>query len=338
MRSITADYDCRRLLERDIAEPPSPRPGEVLLRIAAVGVCGTDRDLASFTLGEPPVGESFLVIGHEALAQVMECGSGVGGLSPGDWVVPTVRRSCPSLCPQCAAGRRDLCLTLRYSERGIFRAHGYFTEYAVDESGDLVPIPAALAEHGFLIEPLSVVEKAVSRALHLVQSQGRRALVLGLGPIGMLAAATLALRGFDVTVFSAEPPGHPRAALLAIQNIRYTNALGTGTADVIIEAAGSGELALAALKLLAPCGAMVVLGARNVIGSVPFIDLLVKNQTVAGIVNASRADFDAAVADLPRIPASVRSGMIERFRFNDFRSTLSGVAGAAPKAVHVVWD
>ena len=338
MRSVTADYDSRSLVEREIAEPSSPGPGEVLLRIAAVGVCGTDRELASFTLGEPPAGESFLVIGHEALAQVVECGSGVVDIAPGDWVVPTVRRSCPSMCPQCAAGRRDLCLTLRFSERGIWRAHGYFTEYALDQPGDLIPVPPALAEHGFLIEPLSVVEKAVSRAMHLMQSTGRRALVLGLGPIGILAAAALVLRGFDVTVFSAEPPGHPRTALLAIQNVHYTNVLGTGTSDVIIEAAGSGELALAALKLLAPCGVMIVLGARNVIGSVPFIDLLEKNQTVAGIVNASRADFDAAVEDLHRIPASVRSGMIQRFSFGDFASTLSGAGGAAPKAVHVVWD
>ncbi len=338
MRSITADYGSRRLVERDIAEPPPPGPGEARLRIAAVGVCGTDRDLASFTAGEPPAGESFLVIGHEALAQVVECGADVAGLSPGDWVVPTVRRACPALCPQCAAGRRDLCLTLAFTERGIWRAHGYFTDYAVDRAGDLVPIPATLAEYGFLVEPLSVVEKAVSRALYVVQSPGRRALVLGLGPIGILAATVLSLRGFEVTVFSAESLDHPRARLLTIQNIRYTNTFGTGPADVIIEAAGSGELALAALRLLAPGGAMVVLGAREVVGSVPFLDLLVRNQTVAGIVNASRADFDAAVADLPRIPEPVRSGMIERFRFSDFGSTLYGNAGAAPKAVHMVWE
>jgi threonine dehydrogenase-like Zn-dependent dehydrogenase len=336
MRSVAADFDSARLLERDIAEPPPPAAGEVLLRIAAVGVCGTDRDIASFIAGEPPPGDRHLVIGHEALAQVVECGPGVDSLASGDWVVPMVRRACSSLCEHCASGRRDLCTTRDFSERGIWRAHGYFTEYAVDEARDLVRADPALAEEAVLIEPLSVVEKAVERALQVLQSTGRRALVLGLGPIGILAASALRLRGFDVTVFSAEPEDHPRVSLLGAQGIRYTTALETAPADMIIEAAGSGELSFAALGNLAPCGAMIIIGARNTAGTFPFLDLLVRNQTVAGIVNANRTHFERAQADLMRIPAAVRSAMIERFGFSDFRSSLSRPPAAAPKAVHIL--
>jgi len=338
MRSVAADFQSRRLLERNIAEPPPPAAGQVLLRIAAVGVCGTDRDISSFTLGEAPAGDGYLVIGHEALAQVVECGPGVGSVAAGDWVVPMIRRPCAALCDQCASGHRDLCTTLQFSERGIWRAHGYFTEYAIDNALDLVGVDPTLAEQAVLIEPLSVVEKAVERALQVLQGFGRRALVLGLGPIGILAASTLRLRGFEVTLFSAEPPDHPRVKLLELQDIRYITTLDSAAADVIIEAAGSGELSFVALKSLAPCGAMIIIGARNTTGTFPFLDLLVRNQTVAGVVNAGRSHFDAASADLNRIPAPVRSGMIERFGFSDFAVTLSRNSGAAPKAIHMIWE
>jgi threonine dehydrogenase-like Zn-dependent dehydrogenase len=338
MRSVAADFQSRRLLERNISEPPPPAAGEVLLRIAAVGVCGTDRDIGTFTAGEPPAGDPYLVIGHEALAEVVECGPRVEGVAAGDWVVPMVRRPCAVMCNQCASGRRDLCTTLQFSERGIWRAHGYFTDYAVDNALDLVRVDPALAEEAVLIEPLSVVEKAVERALQVVQGSGRRALVLGLGPIGILAASALRLRGFEVTVFSAEPPDHPRVKLLDLQDIRYTTALDTAPADVIIEAAGSGELSFAAMQSLAPCGAMIIIGARNTPGVFPFLDLLIRNQTVAGIVNAAPSHFEAAGSDLMRIPAPVRSGMIERFAFSDFGVTLSRPLGAAPKAVHILWE
>jgi threonine dehydrogenase-like Zn-dependent dehydrogenase len=336
MRSVAADFGTRRLSVRDIAEPGPPGNNQVLLRIATVGVCGTDRDIATFKVGEPPRDDPFLVIGHEGVAQVVECGPAVD-MAPGDWVVPMVRRACVPPCDQCAAGHRDLCLTQGFSERGIWRAHGYFTEYAVDDASDLVRVDAAMVEHAVLIEPLSVVEKAVSRAMDVLQGCGRRALVLGLGPIGILAACALRLKGFEVTVFSAEPPSHPRVHLLGLQEIRYTDRL-EGLTDLIIEAAGSGELALAALRHLAPCGAMVIIGARNTTGTFPFLDLLVRNQTVAGIVNAGTRHFDAAREDLPRIPEPVRSGMIERFGFKDFEATLSGNSRAAPKAVHMIWE
>jgi hypothetical protein len=83
---------------------------------------------------------------------------------------------------------------------------------------------------------------------------------------------------------------------------------------------------------------MIIIGARNTSGVFPFLDLLVRNQTVAGVVNASPSHFEAAGSDLMRIPAPVRSGMIERFAFSDFGDTLSRPLGAAPKAVHILWE
>src|SRR5690348_13942648 len=102
-----------------------------------------------------------MVLGHEAVGQVVAAGSAVSRVRPGDWVAPMVRRPCAPACETCAAGRRDFCMTGRYTDRGIFGAHGYFTEMAVDRAEDVFLVPPGREEYGVLIEPLSVVEKAV---------------------------------------------------------------------------------------------------------------------------------------------------------------------------------
>ena len=88
-----------------------------------------------------PKGDQHLVIGHEALGQVQATGSEVQGIEPGDFVVPMVRRPCSPACRSCANRRRDLCITGGFTERGIFGAHGYFTELAVDNAVDLAVVP-----------------------------------------------------------------------------------------------------------------------------------------------------------------------------------------------------
>jgi len=114
MRSVALDYDTRRLVRRQAPEPGAIGPREALFRVHQAGICGTDRDLARFRYGYPPEGESCLILGHEALGQVVESGSEAGGLARGDWVVPMIRRACAPACASCARGRRDLCLTDGY--------------------------------------------------------------------------------------------------------------------------------------------------------------------------------------------------------------------------------
>lgn len=337
MRSVILDFDRREVSEQPIAEPHITSPTQALLRVHEVGVCGTDRELVNFRLRPRPHDARRIVIGHEALCQVVACGPSAGSLQPGDWVVPTVRRRCTPACSSCARGRSDLCLTYGYSERGIFNLDGYFTEMAVDEAADLIPVPASLIEHAVLLEPLSVVEKAVDRALALRQSDGKAALVLGLGPIGMLAALALQIRGYNVTIHSLEPEDHPRVRTMRAAGIAYSNLL-DGFYDLILEAAGSADLALAAIRHLSSCGVLITLGAQRTQGEISFIDLIVGNQTVAGIVNASRQSFEEGVRDLPAFPRTVLDQMIHRYGFSDYTSTLLQPGVTAPKQVHRIAD
>jgi threonine dehydrogenase-like Zn-dependent dehydrogenase len=335
MKALALDFEAHSLGWSELDPPAFFASKDVLYRVHEVGVCGTDRALASFVLGKPPEGETRLVLGHEALGQVLDIGPGVEILNRGDWVVPMVRRACKPPCNSCARGRRDLCLTGKYTERGIFGLHGYFTERAVDAEEDLVRVPLKLLDFGVLIEPLSIAEKAIVRALAVHEGEPNTALILGLGPIGILAAMALKVRGYDVRVQSLEPPDHPRAAILRMQDIAYEPAL-KGSADLVIEATGSAEAAFFALEHLPPLGVMVVLGAPNGAGPVPFLRMIVNNQTVVACVNADPDAFRAAVEDLARFDRRALAALISRARFSDLPRSLTGPPTAAPKVVHVL--
>jgi threonine dehydrogenase-like Zn-dependent dehydrogenase len=335
MKALALDFEARTLGWSELDPPDFFANRDVLYRVHEVGVCGTDRALASFQLGAPPLGETRLVLGHEALGQVMDIGNGVKSLNRGDWVVPMVRRACQPPCSSCSRGRRDLCITGKYTERGIFGLHGYFTERAVDAEEDLVRVPLKLVDFGVLLEPLSVAEKAIVRALAVHEGSPRTALVLGLGPIGMLAAMALKARGYGVRVQSLEPADHPRAAILRLLDIAYEPAL-EGSADIVIEATGSTEAALFALQQMPPLGVMVVLGAPDGAGCIPFLRMIVNNQTVVGCVNADGESFRAAVQDLARFDRRALAALISRARFSDLPRGLTGPPQAAPKVVHVL--
>jgi threonine dehydrogenase-like Zn-dependent dehydrogenase len=336
MRAVALDYRQRRLLQTELPPPRLQRDDQVLFRVREVGVCGTDRELAAFRLGFPPAGESLLVLGHEALGQVVEAGPAVTTLSPGDWVAPMIRRACSPPCPSCARGRRDLCVSSQSLERGIFGLHGYCAEYALDAAEDLVRVPENLLDCAVLIEPLSVVEKALQTALRFHEPGPASALVLGAGPIGLLAALALQVRGLDTSVYSLEPADHPRARLARDAGLRYVTMLGTQKADIVIEATGAPEAALAALRCLAPLGVCAVLGAANTTGPIPFMDLLVNNQTVFGSVNASPQAFRAALEDLLRFDRAILNRMIRRRSLSELPQTLPSPAPDSPKTVHVV--
>ena len=336
MRAVTLDYRTRRLRQREVPDAKITRDTQVLFRVLEAGVCGTDRELANFKFGAPPKGEQFLILGHEALGEIIATGSAVTTLKPGDLVVPTVRRACAPPCVSCARNRRDLCVTGNYTERGILKAHGYFADLAVDEASDLVAIPPGLREFGVLIEPLSVVEKAVQSSFRFHEQEAATAIVQGAGTIGILAALALQLRALDVTVVSIEPESGLRAALIRQAGIRYANVKTGAKADIVIEASGAPDAALEAVRMLGPLGTMIALGACVAEGRFSFHDLVVHNQTLSGSVNASPESFTQAVKDLPKFPPATLRSMIHRVPLADFEMSIQGPPAHHPKLVHVL--
>jgi len=327
MRALRLDFESRQLGIADVPEPNQPTSGQVRLRLLECGVCGTDRSLAEFEFGQPPKGESTLILGHEAVGIVE---------STGQLVVPMVRRNCGPLCDMCRRGRRDSCLTGKYVERGIFGLHGYLCEYALDHEDDLIAVPPSLADLAVLVEPASVIEKAWELALRLHIGQPRRVLVLGAGPIGILAAWCALQNGLEVTVLSREPEDSTRAQLLTRHGATYTRILDGIRADIILEACGSAELAIESMRTLGRLGVLIILGARPAEVSLPCLDMIIGNHVIAGSVNASRQHFQQAVTRLESYDRRWFEPLITRLPLaRAVESILSPPPGAI-KIVHTI--
>ncbi len=293
-----------------------------------VGVCGTDAEICGFDYGgTPPAGEEYLVVGHEALGEVVEAGSSVAGLRPGDLAVPMVRRPCPlPECPACRSGHPDFCVTGRFTERGIVGAHGFLAEEITEDERYLVPVPKDLRAVAVLTEPLTVAEKGLRQFLGVRRRlpwladapdeelmKDRHAVVLGAGPVGLLGCMLLRLRGFAVTVYSRSPPPNRKAAVAESLGAAYFSsqevpladvARQMGGIDLVYEATGAAQLAFDALEHLGANGVFIFTGVPGrkhrieIPGDAIMRRLVLQNQTVLGTVNAGRVDFESAVRDL----------------------------------------
>jgi len=304
-----------RIVEQD--KPRIKTPTQVLLRTREVGICGTDREICDFEFGEPPEGMDRLVLGHEAIGEVVETGSEVRSLKRGDLAVPLVRRPCgrPE-CHACQAGRQDFCTTGAYRERGIKQADGFMAEWIVDDEEFLVRVPKQLAEVAVLVEPLTVAMKAVEqiKAIHtrMPLEPRLRGLVLGAGPIGLLGAMTLAANDCDTFVYSLEPADSEKAALVRSFGASYISgedasldALAdvAGSFHLIFEAIGT-PIAFNALPALAHNGTFILTGVPAERPPEPantsriMRDMVLRNQVVVGTVNAGRGAHEDAIHQL----------------------------------------
>jgi len=337
MRAMAVLRDRREL---KIVEMPAPKlksTRDVLVRVREVGICGTDREIGAFHYGTPAAGHDALVVGHEALGEVVEVGTSVRTLEPGDLVAVTVRRPCTDdTCLACRAGRQDFCVSGHFRERGIKEADGFMTELIVEDEGYLVRVPPCLADVGVLVEPLTIAAKASVEFSMILrrfpwEPVGLRALVLGAGPIGLLGAMMMVSRNLKPLVYSLEPADSPRAQLLRSFGAQYISAKDvsldrlpahSGPFDVIFEAVGNARVAFNALGALAPNGVCILSGVPG--GNVPIEidlngitrDIVLKNQMIFGTVNASRSSFEESVRLLEQFmilfPDAVRSLITER--------------------------
>jgi threonine dehydrogenase-like Zn-dependent dehydrogenase len=179
----------------------------VLVKVLRLGLDGTDKEIIDGLYGNPPPGDDYLIFGHESFGLVEAVGSGVTELSAGDHVVATVRR--PGRSAYDKVGMYDMTTDDEYHERGINLLHGFLTEYYVDEPEFIVKVPSGLKETGVLLEPTSVIEKGIHQAYEIQRRmriwRPHRAAVLGAGPIGLLAAMALRIRGLEVCNFGPKP-------------------------------------------------------------------------------------------------------------------------------------
>jgi threonine dehydrogenase-like Zn-dependent dehydrogenase len=306
-----------------LADVPKPFVHEVpngrgvLVQVIRVGVDGTDKEINAAEYGQAPPGDDFLVIGHECFGRVVEVGANVTEFMPGDYVVPTVRRPGGSFYDQI--GQYDMTLEDTYYERGINLRHGYLTELFVDDPEYLVKVPKGLKDVGVLLEPMSIIEKGIIQAYEAQRRfkiwRPKKAAVLGTGTVGLLAALSLTMKGFQVTSFGKTSGPSRNPDLLAHLGVRYIStddlsireaAKRYGPFDLMFEATGYSPVAFEAMECLGKNGVLVL---ASVTGgdrehAIPAdkinLDFVPGNKLVVGTVNANREYFEAGVYDFAR--------------------------------------
>jgi len=285
-----------RLELREI-ELPEPGPQEVLLRIAACGVCGSDLHQFHGRWPQPEV-----VIGHEIGGTVLEVGEGVLGLQPGDKVAVEPILRCGH-CRYCLTGRYLLCKTGQFLSVGV---HGGFAERIVVPAycchplkGDIDPALGAFAE------PLAVG----LHAARIAEANGEdTVLVLGAGTIGLMAvAAAKALGAARVLVTAKHPHQRDAAHRLGAEAVlepgeglaEAVAGACPGGPDIVIETVGTvgGELQ-SALQLARKLGTVVLVGGITGpsaldLGPIIFKELRVLGSPCYGQVGVRR-DFEIA--------------------------------------------
>jgi glucose 1-dehydrogenase len=293
----------------------------VLVRVLRVGVDGTDKEINAAEYGMAPAGDEYLILGHESFGVVDAVADGVTELSPGDYVVASVRRPGSSIYD--AIGLQDMTTDDVYFERGINLRHGFLAEYYADSADYLVRLPKELRSVGVLMEPTSVAEKAIGQAFEIQRRlrvwQPKRALVLGTGTLGLLAAMILRLRGIEVVAMGRTARPYLNADLLDEIGARYLSTADVSIAeasrmhgpfDLILEGTGFSPLAFEAMEVLGKNGVLVLVsvtgGDRRIEVPADRINqgFVLGNKVVVGSVNASRDDFLAGVADLAQAELS----------------------------------
>jgi L-iditol 2-dehydrogenase len=245
-----------------IEERPVPRPGprEVLVKVNAVGVCGSDVHYYEHGRIGDHVVRAPLVLGHEPAGQVVALGPEVTRLREGQRV--SVEPGVPCFtCDQCLAGRYNLCPDMRFFATPPI--DGAFCEYVTVHEAFAHAVPDDLTDDAAaLLEPLSVGVWACQKGR---VTAGSRVLVNGAGPIGLVAAQCARAFGATEVVVADVNPYRLKLAqdlgATSALDVRHTPLADAGiNAQVLLECSGHPEAIRAAVRAVGPAGRAVLVG------------------------------------------------------------------------------
>lgn len=295
MRALVyPDWD--QLEVRDVPEP-KPKPGEVVVRVAAVGICGSE--LEGFA-NRSPRRTPPLIMGHEFCGEIAEVGEGVSGHRPGDRVVVNSVISC-GRCPACRDGQSHLC-----PAREVFgmKRPGGFAELCAVPASTLLPLPEKVSPvEGALVEPLANGVHALSL---VAQRLPETVLVIGAGTIGLMALQVAKAMGAFRLVcadtnerrlevahtLGAEPVFNPVRGDLVTAIREFTRGRG---ADVVIDAVGASVTRRQAVAASRPGGEVVWIGLHEDATELSGFDVVLGERRVSGSYAVTPRDLQAAI-------------------------------------------
>lgn len=316
-----------KLTAIELPEPLPPRPGEALVQVLQVGVCGTD--LHAFK-GEQPMIEYPVVLGHELAVEVLALGAEAHalGVRVGDRCTVVPYLAC-GRCGACRRGRGNCCERLQ-----VLGVHvdGGLRERLTLPAGALLPANDLDRDQLALAEMLAIGAHAVARA---AVAEGDTVAVIGVGPIGLgvLAAAhrAAALVGVDRSPERLELMARTGMALPVPAGTdlaeRLRHAFGGELPTVVLDATGSAASMEAAPELAAPGGRVVLVGHTK--HALTFQNPVVhrKELSILASRNATRHDFERVLADL----RSGGGGRADPREWITTRTDLSGFVSEMPR-------
>lgn len=300
---------------------PTPGAGEVLVRIAACGICASDLHVVD---GTTPSGSSPLILGHEAAGMVDTVGEGVASWSPGDRVALLMARACGT-CASCRAGRESLCERLEIP--GIDR-DGSQAEYAVALERDLAAIP-----DGVPLDQAAILTDAVATPFHAMRraglEPGMSCAIYGLGGLGMHALLLARALGASwVAGVDLDPVNLERALAWGADEAidardgrpaRVVRTRSGGGVDRAFEFVGSPQSQSQAVKSLRPGGRVTIVGLTPTPLELLPAALLVSGELeVVGSFGSSRADLEEVLAMTERGELDLGRSITHRFSLEAF--------------------
>ncbi|WP_243229659.1 2,3-butanediol dehydrogenase [Microbacterium sp. CIAB417] len=305
-----AVFHAQEDLRVEEVEEPSPGPGQVKLRNAFAGICGSDLhvyyspEAAGLDFDHPhPVTGSTLpqILGHEFSGTVVELGEGVTDVKVGDRVAVWPIYYCGE-CPACRKGMFNACQKIGF--HGLSSHGGGMAAFTTVDAAKLHVLPDNVdLRMGALVEPMSVAWHAVSRAN---LEAGQTALIAGAGPIGIGVWFALKARGIDKVLVS-EPSADRRAIISALGATvvdpvnedlaaAVTDLTGGTGVDAAFDAAGAGPAITSALANLTPGGRVVVVAIHERPMEFLPTQLVMAETEIAGALAYLPEDFDAVIA------------------------------------------
>ena len=307
----------------EVRKVPVPRPGaqEVLVAVKSCGVCGSDLHfylhggIGDFVMREP------LVLGHEAAGEVVKLGPKVKKLKLGDRVAMEPGVPCRR-CPHCLSGRYNLCRDMVFYSAPPY--DGFFREYvALPEDFCYVLPDNVTTEAGATVEPLAV-------GLHAIALVGMKAgdevVVLGAGPIGLLATAgARALGAGRITTVDLAPRRLEFALKMgADRTVPAAEAAETlkDSADVVLDCVAVEETLAQAVGIIKPGGRIAWVGMGSPTATLPFLAFQAKEALVTGVFRYAN-QFGPAVALLASGAVATDALITRRFKFPEVAAALA---------------
>jgi threonine dehydrogenase-like Zn-dependent dehydrogenase len=323
--------------EGSVQEVPVPlaAPGEVVVDVERVGVCGTDVEFFTGEMAYLHQGHASypMVLGHEWAGRVAAVGEGVDDAWIGRRVMGDTMLG-DQLCRRCRKGQQHVCE--RRQEVGIRGGrNGALAEKLAVPAWSLHELPAAVdAVLGALVEPGGNSLRAARAA---GAGPGDRVLVLGPGTIGMLTAMFLRAAGAEVHLMGRSEDSLAFARSLGFEHTCTEDSLPALPFDAVVEASNAVHLPALALDVVEPAGRLVYIGISGDASTIDTRTLLLKDVTAVGILSASPG-LDATISAYASGTVDPRPLVAATVGLDEVGAVLAGErpdgAGPGPK-IHV---